>query len=46
MNSSHMGRGTPAGGNVLFMDGHVEWRKFVNMQDPAPLMWQVKTFWF
>jgi prepilin-type processing-associated H-X9-DG protein len=30
-NASHMGRKLPAGGNILFMDGHVEWRRFQEM---------------
>ena len=30
--SSHMNRSIPAGGNIVFMDGHVEWRAFRNMQ--------------
>jgi prepilin-type processing-associated H-X9-DG protein len=31
-NASHMGKGAPAGGNIMFMDGHAEWRRFVDMQ--------------
>ena len=31
-NASHMGRQKPAGGNILFMDGHAEWRNFREMQ--------------
>ena len=31
-NSSHMKKGLPAGGGVMFMDTHVEWRKFQDMQ--------------
>jgi len=31
-NGSHMGKGAPAGGNIMFMDGHAEWRRFVDMQ--------------
>jgi prepilin-type N-terminal cleavage/methylation domain-containing protein/prepilin-type processing-associated H-X9-DG protein len=31
-NSSHMGTGMPTGGNILFLDGHVTWRRFVNMR--------------
>lgn len=41
-NTSHMASKLPAGGNLLFLDGHVEWRKFNKMvvrtfvgQDPA-----------
>jgi prepilin-type N-terminal cleavage/methylation domain-containing protein/prepilin-type processing-associated H-X9-DG protein len=31
-NSSHMSNNKPAGGNILFMDNHVEWRKFNQMK--------------
>jgi prepilin-type N-terminal cleavage/methylation domain-containing protein len=31
-NASHMGKGLPAGGNILFMDNHAEWRQFKQMQ--------------
>jgi prepilin-type N-terminal cleavage/methylation domain-containing protein len=31
-NSSHMSKATPAGGNILFMDSHVEWRQFSRMK--------------
>ena len=31
-NASHMAGKVPAGGNILFMDNHVEWRKFRQMQ--------------
>ena len=31
-NASHMAGTVPAGGNILFMDNHVEWRKFRQMQ--------------
>jgi prepilin-type N-terminal cleavage/methylation domain-containing protein/prepilin-type processing-associated H-X9-DG protein len=31
-NASHMAGRVPAGGNILFMDNHVEWRKFRQMQ--------------
>ena len=30
--SNHMNKNTPAGGNILFMDCHVEWRTFRAMQ--------------
>ncbi len=30
--SNHMSGGVPAGGNILFMDCHVEWRSFKFMQ--------------
>ncbi|MDR3459465.1 MAG: prepilin-type N-terminal cleavage/methylation domain-containing protein [Verrucomicrobiae bacterium] len=29
--SSHMGKVLPIGGNILFQDNHVEWRKFMDM---------------
>jgi prepilin-type N-terminal cleavage/methylation domain-containing protein/prepilin-type processing-associated H-X9-DG protein len=29
--SAHMQGSTPAGGNIMFLDGHVEWRKFLQM---------------
>jgi len=31
-NSNHMGKNRPSGGNILFMDCHVEWRPFQNMR--------------
>jgi len=31
-NASHMSKAIPAGGNVLFMDNHAEWRQFKRMQ--------------
>lgn len=31
-NSSHMSSSGPAGGNILFMDQHVSWRKFKEMK--------------
>jgi prepilin-type processing-associated H-X9-DG protein len=29
--SAHMQGSTPAGGNIMFLDGHVDWRKFLQM---------------
>jgi prepilin-type N-terminal cleavage/methylation domain-containing protein len=29
---SHMNKTRPAGGNSLYMDGHAEWRRFIDMQ--------------
>lgn len=29
--TSHMNRNSPKGGNILFQDNHVEWRKFADM---------------
>jgi prepilin-type N-terminal cleavage/methylation domain-containing protein len=31
-NSSHMKKNIPAGGKIMFMDSHVEWRNFQDMQ--------------
>jgi hypothetical protein len=31
-NSSHMSTKLPAGGNILFMDQHVSWRRFRDMK--------------
>jgi prepilin-type N-terminal cleavage/methylation domain-containing protein len=31
-NASHMSGTVPAGGNILFMDNHAEWRRFKQMQ--------------
>jgi prepilin-type processing-associated H-X9-DG protein len=30
--TSHLTAGKPKGGNILFLDGHVEWRKFAEME--------------
>jgi hypothetical protein len=30
--SNHLRRGRPAGGNVLFEDGHASWRPFEKMK--------------
>ena len=45
LNSSHMGSSGPAGGNILYQDGHVEWRNF---RDAKPwLTWsQQRYIWF
>jgi prepilin-type processing-associated H-X9-DG protein len=42
--SPHLNGKTPSGGNIGFMDGHVEWRKFADMQfrgysDTCPVFW-------
>jgi prepilin-type N-terminal cleavage/methylation domain-containing protein/prepilin-type processing-associated H-X9-DG protein len=29
--SAHLNKATPAGGNIMFLDGHVEWRSFLQM---------------
>jgi prepilin-type N-terminal cleavage/methylation domain-containing protein len=31
-NSSHMAKNLPGGGNILFMDEHVDWRRFRDMK--------------
>ena len=31
-NSSHMAKNLPNGGNILLMDGHVDWRRFRDMK--------------
>ncbi len=38
---SHMDGGGPAGGNILFLDGHVEWRPFSEMKSrtSGPTFW-------
>jgi len=36
--TAHLENGAPAGGNIMFLDGHVEWRKFAmmtNIVNPA-----------
>jgi prepilin-type processing-associated H-X9-DG protein len=40
--SPHLERNIPAGGNVLALDGHVEWRKFLKMRvrtTGSPTFW-------
>lgn len=42
--SPHLNGKTPAGGNIGMLDGHVEWRKFAEMQfrgytDTCPVFW-------
>ncbi len=44
-NSSHMGGKTPSGGNILFLDGHVEWRRFKAMDIWADWT-NNRHFWF
>jgi len=29
--SAHLNKSTPSGGNIMFLDGHVDWRKFEQM---------------
>jgi len=45
--SSHLStanKGKPAGGNILFMDSHVDWRVFRNMTNQTPSF--SPNFWF
>jgi prepilin-type processing-associated H-X9-DG protein len=38
----HLNKNIPAGGNLLFLDGHAEWRKFEKMKvrtDGTPAFW-------
>jgi prepilin-type processing-associated H-X9-DG protein len=40
--TNHVGRDKAKGGNIGFVDGHVEWRKFEDMQVrivPGPHHW-------
>ena len=41
--SSHIARGKALGGNILFLDSHVEWRKLLNMKarynSSSPWFW-------
>src|SRR5262249_38640020 len=39
MNANHMKGRTAAGANILFMDGHVEWRNLRQMSVPAWGSW-------
>jgi prepilin-type processing-associated H-X9-DG protein len=45
-NSSHMGKGRPAGGNILFMDCHIEWRRFSDMQCWGKWPSNQRNMWF
>ena len=43
--SNHLaGRGQQNGGNILFMDSHVDWRRFREMNAWAE--WTSKTYWY
>jgi prepilin-type N-terminal cleavage/methylation domain-containing protein/prepilin-type processing-associated H-X9-DG protein len=44
--SGHMERAIPAGGNILFLDGHVSWRKFKAMKDWYNTNNRDIRFWF
>jgi prepilin-type processing-associated H-X9-DG protein len=43
-NSSHMAKTTPAGGNILFQDCHVDWRTF--NQTKVWIDWGTRKYWF
>jgi prepilin-type N-terminal cleavage/methylation domain-containing protein/prepilin-type processing-associated H-X9-DG protein len=47
MNSNHMKKSLPAGADILFMDGHVEFRNFRDMNNNAWSMWTNTRYnWF
>lgn len=43
-NSSHTERKTPAGGNILFQDSHVEWKRFNKMK--LQVTWSQERHWW
>ena len=43
MNSNHMRGSLPAGANILFLDEHVDWRQFNQMNVPAWAQWTSAT---
>jgi len=43
-NSSHMERKTPAGGNILFQDSHVDWKRFNKMK--LQVTWSQERHWW
>jgi prepilin-type N-terminal cleavage/methylation domain-containing protein/prepilin-type processing-associated H-X9-DG protein len=46
VHSGHMERNKPAGGNVLFLDSHAEWRKLDNMHPWYDCADRTVHFWF
>ncbi len=46
--SAHLQNGLPAGGNVVFIDSHAEWRRFRDFKSPAAYNCQNQNtyFWF
>ena len=44
--TSHLNGAQPVGGNILFMDGHVGWRSFREMQKRVPASGGSYPFWF
>jgi prepilin-type N-terminal cleavage/methylation domain-containing protein/prepilin-type processing-associated H-X9-DG protein len=47
--TSHVNGKIPAGGNLLFLDGHNEWKKFGNTNQPQPMIIRTTnapSFWF
>ena len=40
--TNHLKKGRPIGGNILFLDGHVTWRDFEQMQ----VRWTSPTHWW
>jgi len=46
-NASHLAGKTPAGGDILFQDGHVSWRRFKEMNSTAWGQWSsARYMWF
>lgn len=44
--AGHMQNNRPAGGNILFVDGHVAWRRFRDMRDSYLTNQRDVRFWF
>jgi prepilin-type processing-associated H-X9-DG protein len=44
--TSHLDRNQPAGGNVLYLDGHVAWRKYQDMKVRHDAGWDTIRFYF
>jgi prepilin-type processing-associated H-X9-DG protein len=44
--TSHLDGNRPAGGNILFLDGHIAWRKFQQMQVRDNAGWNNVLFYF
>ena len=46
--SPHLDGNKPSGGNIVFLDGHVDWRKFSNMSQrgSGSTGSAIATFWY
>ena len=44
--AGHMNKSVPAGGNILFADGHSEWRAFKNMEFRYDCRDRAVRFWY